>query len=160
MSADIPAHCYRNPVNWLAWGFGSGLSPWAPGTCGTVVGVVVYMALMALPLGTYLLVVLLMAVFGVWLCTHTANQLGVHDHGSIVWDEIVGVLVALVAAPAGWLWILAGFCLFRLFDIWKPWPISWLDSHVEGGLGIMLDDLLAGVYAAVLLQITSLFLLT
>lgn len=160
MSADIPAHCYKNPVNWLAWGFGSGLSPWMPGTCGTVVGIVAYMALMALPLGVYLLVVLLMAVLGVWLCAHTAHQLGVHDHGSIVWDEIVGVLVALVAAPAGWLWILAGFCLFRLFDIWKPWPISWLDSRVEGGLGIMLDDLLAGIYVAVLLQTTSLFLLT
>lgn len=131
-----------------------------PGTCGTVVGIVAYMALMALPLGVYLLVVSLMAVLGVWLCTHTARQLGVHDHASIVWDEIVGVLVALTAAPAGWLWILAGFCLFRLFDIWKPWPISWLDSRVEGGLGIMLDDLLAGIYVAVLLQISSLFLLT
>lgn len=159
MSSDLSSHHLKNPINWLAWGLGSGLSPWMPGTCGTLVGVALYLPLSVLPLVVYLLIVLFMAIFGIWLCAYTARDLAVHDHGSIVWDEIVGVLVALTAAPAGWPWLLAGFALFRLFDIWKPWPISWLDRQVHGGFGIMIDDILAGLYAAVLLQITSLFLL-
>ena len=93
-----------------------------------------------------------MAVVGIWICGQTARDLGVHDHGGIVWDEIVGMLIALTAAPPGWLWLVAGFAMFRLFDVVKPWPISTLDREVGGGLGIMLDDILAGLCALAVLQ--------
>jgi len=91
-------------------------------------------------------------LLGVWACARTERDLGVHDHPGIVWDEIVGMLVTLFLAPAGWAWLLIGFGLFRLFDIWKPYPISWLNDHVKGGWGIMLDDLAAGMAAAASLQ--------
>ena len=158
--ARIPKKAFRDPLNWLSWGLGSGLSPWMPGTLGSLVGVVIYVCLPALPLPHYIGLVAVLFLAGVGVCGYTARALGVHDHASIVWDEIVGYLVTMTAAPAGWPWILAGFGLFRLFDIWKPWPIRWLDRRVRGGFGIMVDDLLAAVYAAFLLQITSLFLLT
>jgi len=86
---------------------------------------------------------------GIYLCGKTADALGVHDHGGIVWDEIVGYLITMIAVPLDWKWVLVGFILFRIFDIWKPWPIKWVDSKVSGGLGIMLDDVLAGIFAAV-----------
>jgi phosphatidylglycerophosphatase A len=89
----------------------------------------------------------------VWACARAERDLGVHDHPGIVWDEIVGMLVTLFLAPAGWVWLLIGFGLFRLFDIWKPYPISWLNDHVKGGWGIMLDDLAAGMVAAACLQL-------
>jgi phosphatidylglycerophosphatase A len=92
---------------------------------------------------------------GVWLCHGTARDLGLADHPGIVWDEIVGYLITMTAAPAGWTWIVLGFVLFRLFDIWKPWPISWLDRNIKGGLGIMLDDALAGTYACLVLQLIA-----
>jgi phosphatidylglycerophosphatase A len=94
-------------------------------------------------------------VVGVWVCDTASRDLGVHDHPGIVWDEIAGFLLTMLAAPPGWQWILVGFALFRLFDIWKPWPIGWLDRRVAGGLGIMLDDLVAGVFAAAILQLMA-----
>ena len=103
----------------------------------------------------YLLVTAALFLIGIWLCGRTSSDLGVHDHGGIVWDEWVGLLVALWQVPAGWGWLLAGFLLFRLFDIVKPWPISWLDRRVAGGFGIMVDDLLAGLYALALLQLAA-----
>ena len=128
-----------------------------PGTVGTLIGVLFYLGLAGLPLAAYGGIVVVLFLTGIWICARTARDLGVHDHSAIVWDEIVGMLVTMAAAPRGWGWLLAGFLLFRLFDIWKPWPIRWLDRRVQGGFGIMVDDLLAGVYAAVLLQIASLF---
>lgn len=148
----LPAHLLRDPVHFLALGFGSGLSPIAPGTFGTLAAVPIYLLLQLLPLPTYLVVTALLFVFGVFICDISARKLGVHDHPGIVWDEVVGYLVTMIAAPVGWYWVLVGFVLFRLFDILKPWPIRFIDRHVEGGLGIMLDDLLAGVMAALLLQ--------
>ena len=97
-------------------------------------------------------------VLGVYLCGETARALGVHDHGGIVWDEFVGLWIALFLLPQGWYWVVAGFALFRLFDIWKPWPIRVLDAKVHGGLGIMVDDVLAGFYAFVVLQLAFLLL--
>ncbi len=144
----------------LAFGFGAGLAKKMPGTAGTLVGVLCYLGLAGLPLAYYTAVTLLLFLAGIWLCGQTARDLAVHDHPAIVWDEIVGYLVTMTAAPAGWRWVLAGFLLFRLFDIWKPWPIHWLDRRASGGFGIMVDDLLAAVYAAFLLQISSLFLPT
>ncbi|MEE9551479.1 MAG: phosphatidylglycerophosphatase A, partial [Gammaproteobacteria bacterium] len=103
----------------------------------------------------YLPVVAGLLVIGIYLCEKTAKDLKVHDHSAIVWDEIVGYLITMIAAPIGWLWILLGFMLFRLFDIWKPWPIGWVDRRVSGGFGIMLDDVIAGLYGLVILQIIA-----
>ncbi len=152
------ARICRNPVYLAAFGFGSGLAPLAPGTFGTLVGVPVFWAISAWSLPAYLLATLALTLLGVWLCGHTARGLGVHDHPGIVWDEIVGYLVTMTTLPADWTWMLAGFVAFRFFDIVKPWPIQAIDSHLEGGLGIMLDDLLAGFYAAAILQAAALTL--
>lgn len=150
--SPLPVSLLKDPVHLFALGFGSGLAPTAPGTVGTLVGVAIYAALPAMSLPVYLAFVLVTAAFGVWVCGRSARALGVHDHGGIVWDELVGYWITMIAAPAGWPWMALGFVLFRLFDIVKPWPIRLLDAKVHGGLGIMLDDILAGVFAAVCLQ--------
>ena len=149
----LPRPDLKNPVHLLAFGFGSGCAPVAPGTFGTLAAVLFYLPLSRLPLSLYLLVLLVVILAGIWLCGKTSADLGVHDHGGIVWDEFAGYFVTMIAAPPGWQGIILGFLLFRLFDIWKPWPIRWLDKGVQGGLGIMVDDLLAGTYALVLLQL-------
>ena len=141
----------RNPVHFLAFGFGSGLFPKAPGTAGTLVALLLWPLLAGLPLMFYLAIVVVVSIGGFYLCGKTASDLGVHDHPGIVWDEIAGYWLAMTAVPLTWYWMLAGFLLFRLFDIWKPWPIGWLDRKVDGGVGIMLDDLVAGVFAWILL---------
>jgi phosphatidylglycerophosphatase A len=141
-----------SPVHFLAFGFGSGLSPKAPGTMGTLAAIPLYLLLMNLPLTSYLLAVLLISVAGIWICGESSRRLGVHDHGGIVWDEFAGFLLTMTAAPQGWQWIVLGFALFRLFDIWKPWPVRVADRQLHGGLGIMLDDILAGIYAWLVLQ--------
>ena len=153
VSHSTPASVWRNPVHFLAFGCGAGAMPVAPGTFGTLVAIPLYLLLQPLPLLYYLLIVAVMTVFGVWLCGRTADDIGVHDHSGIVWDEIVGYLLTMAAVPSGWLWVIAGFILFRLFDIVKPWPVSLADRNVGGGLGIMLDDIIAAVYAWVLLQL-------
>ena len=113
-----------HPVHFLAFGFGSGLAPFAPGTFGTLMAIPLYLLMMQLSLAPYLVVVAIVSVTGVWICDKSSKLLGVHDHGGIVWDEFAGFFVTMIAAPAGWIWIVIGFALFRLFDIWKPWPIS------------------------------------
>lgn len=145
----------KNPVHFLAMGFGSGCSPKMPGTMGTLVGVVLYLLLQNLDLLTYGIVTLVLFCIGIWLCGRTSRDFGVEDHPAIVWDEIVGYLATMLAAPDGWLWAAAGFVLFRFFDISKPWPVNWADKRVSGGLGIMLDDLIAAIYAFLILQITA-----
>lgn len=147
-----PASVWRNPVHFLAFGLGSGASPWAPGTVGTLAAVPLWYLLAQTPLAIYLLLVLAALVAGIWLCGRTSRDLGVHDHGGIVWDEFVGYWITMIAVPADWIWALSGFILFRLFDILKPWPIGPVDRRVQGGLGIMLDDVLAGMMAAAVLQ--------
>jgi phosphatidylglycerophosphatase A len=147
----------RDPRHFLALGFGSGLAPKAPGTMGTVAAVPLLLLFQDLPLWSFLLVVLGAFLLGIWLCDVTARNLGVHDHPGIVWDEFVGYWLTMAAAPSGWQWLLLGFCLFRIFDILKPWPIRWIDRRVGGGFGIMFDDVLAGVYAWVVLQIVVVF---
>jgi phosphatidylglycerophosphatase A len=141
----------RNPVHLLAFGFGSGTAPFAPGTFGTLAAIPFLLLLAMLPLTLYLAVLLICFGMGIRWCGQTSADLGVHDHGGIVWDEFVGLFVTMTAVPIGWQSLLLGFALFRLFDILKPWPIGWLDRRVDGGLGIMLDDVLAGVYAWVVL---------
>lgn len=157
MIANLRQQVLHSPVLWLAFGFGSGLSPKAPGTMGTLAAIPLYLLLAKLPLMGYALVVLVSFIIGCWLCGEAAKRLGVHDFGGIVWDEFVGYWITMFAAPAGWLWIAVGFVLFRVFDIWKPWPIRVADQQVHGGLGIMLDDVLAGIYAGLALQALAYF---
>lgn len=154
-ACPLPRPDLKNPVHFLAFGFGSGCAPAAPGTWGTLAGVLVYLPFSLLSFWPYVAVVAVVCLAGIWLCGSTARDLDVHDHPGIVWDEIAGYLLTMIGAPSGWFWVLAGFLLFRLFDIWKPWPICELDSQVDGGLGIMLDDLLAGVYALLAMQLLN-----
>jgi phosphatidylglycerophosphatase A len=139
-------------VLFLAQGFGSGLAPVAPGTFGTLPGVVLALALLPTPLPVYIGITVLLLAVGIPLCGEAAIALGRKDPPSVVWDEIVGMLVTMTAVPLSLTSILAGFALFRLFDIWKPWPIGWVDRRLQGGLGIMLDDIIAGVMACLLLH--------
>lgn len=141
-----------NPVHFLAFGFGSGLVPKAPGTIGTLVAIPIYLALKETSIFLYTALVLGAFILGIWLCGESARLLGEHDHGGIVWDEFVGYWITMFMAPPGWIWILGGFALFRLFDVLKPWPIKQIDKQVQGGLGIMLDDVLAGIMAALCIQ--------
>jgi phosphatidylglycerophosphatase A len=143
----------RNPIYWIAIGLGSGLTPKAPGTAGTLIGVPIVLLMNELLLWQYIGLLLAGLIAGIWICGTAARQLGVHDDPSIVWDEIVGYVITMTAAPPGWLWLVVGFALFRLFDIAKPWPIRMIDQQVSGGLGIMLDDVLAGIYALTVLQL-------
>ncbi len=141
----------RDPVNLLAFGLGSGLSPVAPGTAGSLVGLAFAWGTMELSMTVRILVTIALILGGVWLCGESARRIAVHDHPGIVWDEIAGIYLALLVAPPSiWVWALA-FGLFRLFDIWKPWPIRDLDHRLKGGLGIMLDDLVAALYTALIL---------
>lgn len=149
----VPARLLRDPGHLLSLGFGAGLAPYAPGTFGTLVGVALYWALVPLPLPAYLGMVLFAIALGIRLCGRTAQVLGVKDHPGIVWDEVVGFWVTMAGVPVGWVSCLAGFVLFRFFDIVKPWPIRVLDRRIGGGLGIMLDDLAAGVFALSLLNL-------
>ena len=143
----IPVSYLKNPLHFLSLGFGSGLMPKAPGTFGTLAAIPVYIVLSGLNLELYIVSVIVLSIVGIWLCAYTSEKLGVHDHPGIVIDEFAGYLITMIALPATWLWMLIGFILFRFFDIVKPWPISWLDKHVHGGTGIMLDDILAGLLA-------------
>jgi phosphatidylglycerophosphatase A len=146
---------FSSPVHFLAFGFGSGLSPFAPGTAGTLAAIPLYLLLVQLPFWGYVAVLLVMSLVGIWICGESSRRLGVHDHGGIVWDEFAGYLLTMLAAPAGWVWMVVGFCLFRLFDIWKPWPVRRVDREVSGGFGIMFDDILAGIYAWLALQVLA-----
>lgn len=148
----VPASAFRHPVHFLAIGLGSGAAPKAPGTFGTLAAIPLYVVLAHASLPVYLLAIVIAFGVGVYLCGKTAADWGEHDHGAIVWDEFVGFWITMIAVPLTWYWVLAGFLLFRLFDIWKPWPIKVLDQRVHGGLGIMIDDVLAGVYALLVLQ--------
>ncbi len=143
---------FAHPANFFALGAGAGLAPKAPGTFGTLVGIPV-LFLMPQNFTAYLICTVLLFAFGVWCCHVCARELGVHDHPGIVWDEVVGYLITMVLLPRSLWWVLAGFVVFRFFDILKPWPISWVDKHVHGGLGIMLDDVLAALFSVVVLQI-------
>jgi len=151
MNSTQQPQVWRNFWHFLAFGFGTGLARKAPGTWGTLAGLVFVPVLQWLALPIALAIIVFATLFGVWLCGKVAKDLGVHDHGGIVWDEIVGIWLTLILLPAHWTWWLAGFVVFRLFDIFKPWPISVLDRSMGGGLGIMLDDVLAAVFAAAVL---------
>jgi phosphatidylglycerophosphatase A len=148
---NLTRQVLTDPVHILAFGFGTGLAPVAPGTVGSLLGVLLAWLTRDMDLATQIGAAVLLFVAGIWICGESARRLGIHDHGGIVWDEIAGMYVVLLVAPAAlWAWILA-FGLFRAFDIVKPWPIRDLDHRLKGGLGIMLDDLVAALYAALVL---------
>jgi phosphatidylglycerophosphatase A len=153
-----PTVLLRHPAGWLASGFGSGFSPRAPGTVGTIVALLPWLWLRTLPLPLYAIAIVVSFAVGVWVSTWVVRRSGIQDPQVVVWDEFVGVWIALAAAPTGWIWMLAGFALFRLFDIWKPWPVRWADEKLHGGLGVMLDDVFAGIYALIVMQLAELFL--
>ena len=148
--AELVNQVVRHPVHWLAFGFGSGLMPFAPGTWGSLPAIALWWVLPKDP-ALQIAIALIAFAVGIWICGESARRIGVHDHSGIVWDEIVGMYLVLIVTPPEPLWILAAFGLFRLFDIWKPWPIRDLDHRLHGGLGIMLDDVVAALYAALIL---------
>jgi len=144
---------FSSPVQFLAFGFGSGLMPKGPGTAGTLMAVPLFLLMADWGLPLYTVVVFVTAILGIWICGAASRQLGVHDHGGIVWDEFVGYWITMWAVPVSWLWVIAGFVVFRVFDILKPWPISVLDKKVGGGFGIMIDDVVAGIMACITLHL-------
>ncbi|MEF3075317.1 phosphatidylglycerophosphatase A [Methylobacter sp. Wu1] len=146
-----PKQVLSDPILFLAFGFGSGLARKAPGTLGTLAAVPVYWLFAQADIVVYSFLTLIVTIAGISICGRAAEKLGEHDFGGIVWDEVAGYLITMWLVPLTWQTLTAGFVLFRLFDILKPWPISWADRRISGGLGIMLDDVLAGVFAAVTL---------
>ncbi len=149
LSAD--PRLLRQPVHLLAFGFGAGLVPLAPGTAGTLLAIPLVIATAAFGWSAQLAIALFASALGVYICGESARRLGTHDHPAIVWDEISGYMITMLPVPPSWPWLLAGFVLFRLFDILKPWPIREADHSLRGGLGIMLDDVLAGIFAGLIL---------
>lgn len=136
----------RHPRGWIAAGFGAGFSPVAPGTVGSAVAIVPWMLwLHDLPVQDYAAAVILAFAVGIWAANWVIRESRVEDPSLVVWDEIVGMWLVLWAVPMEWPWVLAAFLVFRLFDIWKPWPVSWADRRLKGGLGTMIDDVFAGL---------------
>lgn len=148
---------WKNPIHFVACGFGVGTIPIIPGTFGTLVGVVLYLMLVRLPLVAYLIITIILLIAGIYLCERTNRDLGTEDHPAAVWDEIASFPIVMIAIPFTWYYLLMGFVLFRIFDIWKPWPIRWFDRNVHGGFGVMLDDVIAALFAWVILFIITLF---
>lgn len=144
---------FGSPSGFLAFGFGSGLSPFAPGTMGTLVAVPFIFALRSLNEPVFWVALILLFAVGVYLCGHVSHKLGVHDHGGIVWDEMLGYWLSAALVPLQWPWLLAAFLLFRFFDILKPWPIRQLDKKVSGGFGIMIDDVVAALFTLIILAV-------
>ncbi|WP_371377799.1 phosphatidylglycerophosphatase A [Thalassotalea aquiviva] len=155
MNKKTPSQLFdiKNPIHFLALGFGSGLSPKAPGTMGTLVAIPLFYFCSFLSLNAFIVLTLAMSILGVWICEKASNDAGVHDHGAIVWDEIVGYFITMIAIPVSIETLVVGFLLFRLFDIVKPWPISWADRKISGGLGIMVDDIIAGILACTIMHL-------
>lgn len=138
-----------NPWHLLATGFGSGMFPWMPGTIGSLAAIPFWWLFVLMSWKLYSLVIIFSFCLGVYFCHQTEQDMEVHDHGCIVWDEFVGMWITLIALPVkDWRWVLAGFLLFRVLDIWKPWPIRWFDRKIHGGMGIIIDDVVSGIIAA------------
>lgn len=153
MAEKLYKTVFCHPIHFVSFGFGTGLSPIAPGTMGTIIAIPIFLLLSTQPTLFYLIFVTIAFLIGCWTSAYTATALKVHDHPGIVIDEIIGYLITMVFVPVTWYWVILGFVFFRIFDIWKPWPISLIDQHVEGGLGIMLDDVFAGILGLLSLHI-------
>jgi len=148
---------FSHPAHLLACGLGSGLSPVAPGAAGTLFAWLLYPLIKPwfsdLAFGGILVLGFLL---GVAACHQTGRDLGVADHGSIVWDEIVPFWLVLLMTPSGWMWQCVAFLLFRLFDMVKPSPAQWIDTHMKNGFGVMLDDVIAAAYTLLALALIRL----
>ncbi len=149
----LSSKVWQDPIYFIAFGFGSGLMPIAPGTWGTLAAMPVYLLIAGFSWPIYLIATLAAFILGVSVCEKVSSDLGIHDYSGIVWDEVVGYMLTMFLAPVSLLWMIVGFFLFRLFDIWKPQPIGYVDKHVQGGLGIMLDDVLAAIPAWIIMQL-------
>lgn len=147
----------KHPILFLAFGFGLGLVKKAPGTFGTLAAIPVYLLFAQTPFWLYSTLTIISTIIGIKICDDAAKLLGEHDFNGIVWDEIAGYLITLWFVPLSLQAVLIGFVLFRFFDILKPFPIKWVDKHVHGGLGIMLDDVLAGIFAGMILWLVTLY---
>lgn len=154
----IPTSIWTNPIHFIACGFGIGALPVMPGTYATLAAVPLYWALSHLSIGMYLLIVLLLNLAGIYLCGKTNRDFGTQDHPAAVWDEIAAFPIVMIGIAPSWYAILLGVVLFRFFDIVKPGPIGWIDRNVHGGLGVMLDDVVAALFALVCLQIILYFI--
>ncbi len=149
------AELLRSPTLLLAFGFGSGLAPKAPGTFGTLAAIPLWLLLCQLSVSLYWSVIAVSVIVGIYICGRASSKLGVHDHSGIVWDEFVGLWITFAFIEPQLTSVIVGFLLFRLFDILKPWPISWLDKQVGAGIGIMIDDIVAGFFAAIVIVVIS-----
>ncbi|MFO1406357.1 MAG: phosphatidylglycerophosphatase A [Steroidobacteraceae bacterium] len=138
---------FRDWKHCVAFGLGSGLARLAPGTWGTLVAIPFWLLLVQLPPWLYAVTVVAAFALGSWVCDAVSRDLGVHDHGGIVFDEFVGYWITMFLVPPTVAGVVAGFVAFRVFDIWKPWPIRWFDRNVHGGFGVMFDDVVAGLVA-------------
>lgn len=151
----VPEAVWKDPLYFIAFGFGSGAMPFAPGTFGTLMAIPFYLLFQSLPLFSYVILVVVIAVLSVWISERVSRDIHLHDHPGMCLDEFVGFFVTMIHAPHGYVFLLLGFLLFRLFDILKPWPIYVLDEKVHGGLGMVLDDIVAGIFACIILQIIA-----
>lgn len=152
-----PKITIKTPAQFIASGFGSGCAPVAPGTFGTLAALPFWVGLTFLPLWAYLLVIVVAFLFGFYICQKASDELGVHDHGGIVWDEFVGLWITMIAIPFSVTNMVIGFILFRIFDIIKPWPIRVADQKIGGGVGIMIDDMIAGSIACGVFHLIRLY---
>lgn len=151
----VPREVWRNPLYFIAFGFGSGALPVAPGTFGTLMAIPCYLLLRQLPDLAYLIFVGCFIAFSSWLCGYISEKTHTQDHPGMCIDEFAGYFVTMLFAPTGWIWIIIGFALFRVFDILKPWPISYVDKNVHGGFGMVLDDVLAGLASCLIIQLLA-----
>lgn len=149
----IPEAVWRKPLYFAAFGLGSGAIPIAPGTFGTLLAIPFYLLFQPLSLMAYILFVIIFIIASSWICDRVSNEIHAHDHPGMCIDEFAGFFVTMINAPQGWIWIVIGFLLFRLFDIWKPWPINYIDENVQGGFGMILDDVVAGLFAMIIIQL-------
>ena len=156
VSAEQRRLLLGHPAGWIALGIGSGLSPVAPGTAGSLAALIPWLLVRGAGPIFYAVFLIVAFAVGIWACDWAVRKTNVADPSFVVWDEFVGqwiALMPLVILARGAEWIFAAFILFRLFDIWKPWPVSVADRDVGGGLGVMLDDIVAGTYAAIVLGV-------
>lgn len=151
----IPESVWKNPWHFIAFGFGTGCIPVAPGTFGTLIAIPLYLYLTTYSQTFYLIFLLAFIAFSMWLSEKVSREINVQDHQGMNIDEIAGFLVTMFHAPYGWGWIILGVILFRIFDILKPWPIKQVDERMHGGVGVVLDDVLAGIYSLIIIQIIA-----
>lgn len=152
----IPEGVFEKPLYFIAFGFGVGIIPFAPGTFGTLFAAFLYSLLPILSFSSHLIITVFITIISIFICDKVSREIELHDHPGMCLDEFPGFFVSMLFAPAGWVGLISAIILFRIFDIIKPWPINWIDKNVHGGFGMVLDDVLAGVYVSVIFFFTSL----